>query len=228
MSTVPYTFATDNGNIPLSQLDANFANVKASVDTAIVVTANSQPNITSVGTLTSVTVAGNVTGGNVLTGGQISATGNVTGNYFIGNGSQLTGLTATTSTALTNGTTNLTTAPNGNANITIGGTSNVVIFATTGEYITGVVSATANVTGGNLTTGGIISASGNISTANAIISYKSVTAPVPLASLTASAGSRAFVNNSNRVASGNFGAVIGSGGSNVVPAWSDGTNWYIG
>jgi hypothetical protein len=34
-------------------------------------------------------VTGNVTGGNVKTVGLISATGNVTGNYFIGNGSQL-------------------------------------------------------------------------------------------------------------------------------------------
>jgi hypothetical protein len=38
----------------------------------------------------------NITGGNVLTGGLISATGNITGNYFIGNGSQLTGITANT------------------------------------------------------------------------------------------------------------------------------------
>lgn len=57
-------------------------------------TTASQPNITSVGTLTSVSVSGNTTSGNILTGGLISATGNVTGNYFIGNGSQLTGVIA--------------------------------------------------------------------------------------------------------------------------------------
>lgn len=44
---------------------------------AVTVTASAQPNITSVGTLTSV-----------------SSTGNITGAYFIGNGSQLTGLPA--------------------------------------------------------------------------------------------------------------------------------------
>jgi hypothetical protein len=54
----------------------------------------SQPNITSVGTLTSVSVSGNTTSGNILTGGLISATGNVAGNYYIGNGSQLTGVIA--------------------------------------------------------------------------------------------------------------------------------------
>jgi hypothetical protein len=36
--------------------------------------------------------SGNVTGGNILTAGRISATGNITGNYVFGNGSQLTGL----------------------------------------------------------------------------------------------------------------------------------------
>jgi hypothetical protein len=34
--------------------------------------------------------SGNITGGNILTAGLISATGNITGNCFIGNGSQLT------------------------------------------------------------------------------------------------------------------------------------------
>ena len=48
-----------------------------SVSTALTVTANAQPNITSVGTLTGLTV-----------------NGNITANYFIGNGSQLTGLPA--------------------------------------------------------------------------------------------------------------------------------------
>jgi hypothetical protein len=37
--------------------------------------------------------SGNVTGSNILTGGLISATGNITGNYFIGDGSLLTGIT---------------------------------------------------------------------------------------------------------------------------------------
>ena len=55
-----------------------------------------------------------------------------------------------------------------------------------------------------------------------------ITPPVPLANLTAVAGARAFVNDSNLAATGNFGSQIGGCGSNVVPVWSDGTNWYIG
>ena len=41
-----------------------------------------------------VSTTGNISGGNILTGGLISATGNITGNFFIGNGSQLTGIAA--------------------------------------------------------------------------------------------------------------------------------------
>jgi hypothetical protein len=40
----------------------------------------------------SVGASGNVTGGNVRTAGQVSAGGNITGSYFLGNGSQLTGI----------------------------------------------------------------------------------------------------------------------------------------
>lgn len=61
--------------------------------------------------------------------------------------------------------------------------------------------------------------------ANSIIT---VTVPVALANLSAVAGGRAFVNNANLSAANNFGAQIGSGGSNTVPVWSDGVNWYIG
>ena len=42
------------------------------------------------------------------------------------------------------------------------------------------------------------------------------------------AGLKTFVNNSNLVASGNFGAIVGNAGSNVVPVYSDGANWRIG
>ena len=58
--TVPYTFAGQSGAIPLSELDANFASVPNFANVANTVTANAQPNITSVGTLTSLTVTGNI------------------------------------------------------------------------------------------------------------------------------------------------------------------------
>jgi len=57
----------------------------------------------------------------------------------------------------------------GNANVTIGGTSNVVVWATTGEYVTGLQSVTGNIQGGNLRTAGEVSATGNVSSGNLTI-----------------------------------------------------------
>jgi hypothetical protein len=59
--------------------------------------------------------SGNVTGGNLLTAGLISATGNVSANYFIGNGSQLTGLSTS---SISNGTSNVA-IPTANGNVSI-------------------------------------------------------------------------------------------------------------
>jgi hypothetical protein len=42
------------------------------------------------------------------------------------------------------------------------------------------------------------------------------------------AGLKTFVNDSNKVALGNFGNIVGNAGSNVVPVYSDGANWRIG
>lgn len=66
MSQVPFTFANSSGNIPLSRLDVNFANVKAFADTAGIVTANNQPNIKQLGVLNSLSVTGNITGANII------------------------------------------------------------------------------------------------------------------------------------------------------------------
>jgi hypothetical protein len=113
--------------------------------------ANVVANLAALGS-NPVSTTGNITGGNFLTGGLISAAANVTAPYFIGNGAALTGLSAS---KIFNGTSEANIgASGGNANITIGGTSNVVVVATTGAYVTGLVSASGNVTGGNINTAG--------------------------------------------------------------------------
>lgn len=175
-----------------------------------------------------VSASGNIVGANVLTSGIVSAAGNIAGNYFIGNGSLLTGVTATSAgfpivagtsniAAVVSGnisissngvsnvmvvssqgvtiTGNLSVTGNatlsgnilgdriqngntsidiqtvgGNANISVGGVSNVAVFATTGAYVSGVVSASGNVTGGNVITGGLISATANITGGNVLTS----------------------------------------------------------
>jgi hypothetical protein len=90
-----------------------------------------------------VSATANVQGGNLRTAGLISATGNITsaanvaGSFFIGNGSQLTGLSLGVSvTKFVNGTTegNIG-ASGGNINFNVGGTSNVVVIDTSTLYV---------------------------------------------------------------------------------------------
>ena len=151
-----------------------------------------------IGNINSASVIGNVVGGNINTGGQVSATGNITGNYILGNIANATGYSAS---KIYNGVSevNIATA-NGNANISINGTSNVVVVTATGLNVTGTVSASGNVTGGNLITSAAISAAsvsasgnitgGNVSTAGYITAnggaYGEVTT-TPFASMFAAA-----------------------------------------
>ena len=61
--------------------------------------------------------------------------------------------------------------------------------------------------------------------------FASVETPaVTVASLPAAttAGIRRMVSDSSVAASGNFGAIVAGSGANVVPVYSDGTNWRIG
>jgi hypothetical protein len=90
----------------------------------------------------SIVASGNVDGGNIQTSGLVSATGNITsaanvaGQFFIGNGSQLTGLSLGVSvTKFVNGTTegNIG-ATNGNINFNVGGVANVVVIDTSTVY----------------------------------------------------------------------------------------------
>jgi filamentous hemagglutinin len=101
----------------------------------------------------------------------LSATGNVSGNFFLGNGSQLTGILTTVSN-VTNGTSGLLIpALNGNVIINVGGATISTVSSSVGLAITGNVNATTgisaigNIVGGNVTTAGIASATGNITSA---------------------------------------------------------------
>ena len=86
------------------------------------------------------------TGANIA--GEVAASGNVTGNYILGNGALLTGVT-TSSNSIFNGTSDVSVpALNGNVTTTIAGNPNVVVVAATGQYVTGEVSATGNITAG--------------------------------------------------------------------------------
>jgi hypothetical protein len=127
--------------------------------------------------------SGNITGGNILTGGLISATGNISGNYFVGNGSQLTGISSGVQSSIANGTSNIDIATaNGNATITAnavtytfdtigtltlpGGSrlrplgANLDIFAGTGSYVNLITSDESSYMGVGGAGGFVVTAGG--------------------------------------------------------------------
>lgn len=182
--TVPYTFANNYGNIPLSELDDNFASCKAFADTAGLVTEAVQPAITSVGILTSLSVSGNIVGNvnaSIYRGTTVSVTGNITGGNIITSGNINTGsnIIATGNLSVSQITTN--------SDVGIGGLMNVFGNVSAGNLLTsGQVIAT-----GNIRTVGIVSASGNIignniSSTNTLQGNLLVTVPV-YANITANA-----------------------------------------
>ena len=129
---------------------------------------------------TTVSVTGNVNGGNILTSGLISATGNVTGGNIITGG--VVSVTGNVTSGASLNTVNLSVSGNvlGNllpsANITynLGSTTqrwNTLFLAgntidlgsqTISASADGVSMGTGNLSGGNILTSGLISATGNI------------------------------------------------------------------
>lgn len=110
--------------------------------------ANYLPTYSGAITASTISATGDITSGNLVTGGQVSATGNVAGLYFIGDGSQLTNLpipgvygNANVASYLPTYTGNL----NGN-NLTLSGTASI----TGNTTILGTASVTGAITG-NLT-----------------------------------------------------------------------------
>jgi hypothetical protein len=82
--------------------------------------------------------------------GNITASGNVTGSYFFGNGSQLSGIITSVSN-INNGTSNVS-IDSANANVTVGvnGTANIAVFSPAGVEVTGNLTTTGNIVGGGV------------------------------------------------------------------------------
>ena len=106
-----------------------------------------------------------------------------------------------------NGTTSIEIPASGsNANVTIGGTSNVVVWATTGEYVTGLQSVTGNIQGGNLRTAGQVSATGNVNGGNLTIA----TGNIVLTQTSGATSSQMIRFSDSNTAVTTLGANIGS------------------
>jgi hypothetical protein len=70
----------------------------------------------------------------------VSVSGNITGNYFIGNGSQLTGITSTSS-QIVNGTSNVAiVAANGNVQVAVASVANSVVIGAGSLFVQGPIS----------------------------------------------------------------------------------------
>jgi len=116
------------GNLILSGaiVDSAQLDIQTSAANAnIVLTPNGTGNVNTGANLS---VTGNIQGGNLRTVGQISATGNITGNFYIGNGAFLTGLNAGATSSLANGATTISIpVASGNIAMSVGGESNTVV-----------------------------------------------------------------------------------------------------
>jgi hypothetical protein len=153
--------------------NANAGNLGATGVFATTLSASSNANIGNIGTGGLIIATGNITGGNIITGGFVSATGNVTAPFFIGNGSQLSGIDATT---IQNGNSNVQVFPNTIVTTSVAGNANVFAVNGTGIQANGTISATGTATAGNLITGGVVSATGNATGGN-LVTAGSVFAP---------------------------------------------------
>ena len=143
-------YVTASGNVTGSYILGNGSQLTG-IDATSIQNGTSAVSVISSGGNIRANVAGATvqtlsTGGADVTG-YITASGNVTGSYILGNGSQLTGIDAT---SIQNGTANVRTFNNGNVTVSAAGTANVVVVTSTGANITGTLNATGNANVGNL------------------------------------------------------------------------------
>jgi hypothetical protein len=198
----------------------------ASLNTAGNVTGG---NITTAGL---VTATGNVTGGNVLTGGLISATGAITGATLTG-----TSLTVTTGN-ITGGNLLLsgaiidsaqldiqTSAANANIALAPNGTGIVTVSTQ--------VSAVGNVTGGNIRTAGLISATGSITAGGDLSLVGNIVDTGPLTVTTSSNGNITLspngtgvviINTANPATFGSTGLGLGTGNLSLGNIFNNNAN----
>jgi filamentous hemagglutinin len=238
---------TTTGNVDASYFNGNVignitGNVTSPGSTTQVIfndggTMNANSGMTFTKATGALVISGNITGANLVTAGGLSATGNAnTGNLGTGTAIITTGnITTINSGLLQNGNSNVTITANGNVTLNaVGGAR--VIATSSGANVTGtlgvsgnsnvgnlgtagLIVATGNVTGGNLTTGGALSVTGNsnvgnIGTAGIITATGNVTSGnLNTAGQVVATGNGTF---GNVTATAFVGNLSGSGNSNVA------------
>jgi hypothetical protein len=230
-------FVSVAGNITGGNLNAAGMSLSSNVVSALNVTgAIAGANLTTPGLISA---TGNITGGNLNAAGlslsgnvlsqinstsNITTSGNISGNYILGNIANATGYSAS---KIYNGNSEVNIGTSaGNANISISGVSNVVVVTTTGLNVTGAVSASGTVTGGNIAAGsGTISTSGNITGGNVLYGSGIVSGTGNISGgnlnatgLSLSSNVVSAINTTSNITGGNVNGVNGvySGGVQVL------------
>ena len=168
LSSLSVTANVAGGNLTTGGQVSATGNIR----TANYLSVGQDVNVTGDITATSYTgsnlsLSGNITGGNIRTVGSVSATGNVTGNYILGNIIFANGLPD--ANTIQNGNSNVLIGSSaGNVSINVNGISPLAIFTPLGQTTTGIISATGTVTAGNIATGGTVSATGAVTGASVV------------------------------------------------------------
>jgi hypothetical protein len=132
----------------------------------------------------STSTTGDISANAITALGNITTIGNITGDYLLGNGSQLTGISVSTD-KIFNGN-SYANIPVADGNVVISANGQLWTFDTTGNLTTaGAVAASSISASGNVTvTGAVaassISASGNVTVTGAITADSVTTASIPL------------------------------------------------
>jgi len=160
-----------------------------------------------------ISATGNITGGNVI------SVGNVSGSYFLGNGSLLTGVITTVSNVI-NGNSNIDiSSAAANVSVSVNGVANIGVFSDAGLTVTGAIA------GSSLDT-----STGNISGGNAIITT-AITATTLNTTGNVSGGNLTTTGNitgSNILTSGLISATGNIDGGNVITSAIQGTSLTVG
>jgi hypothetical protein len=153
------------------------------------------------------------------------ANGNVSANFFIGDGSQLTGIDTS---LIQNGTSNVRIAiADGNVTAGVGGNANILVITSTGANVNGYATVSGNLTAananlGNLAEANFVNIASNL-TVNLALSGNTANFSGNITALNANLGNLAVANfvNTSEVFNGNSKVSIAANSNVVITATSN-------
>ena len=152
---------TNNLTVNLA-LSGNTANFTGNIVAGNISISGSGGNISGANVVSANTFSGNLLTANYANiNNDLVANGNVTADYFIGNGAYLTGIDTA---GLQNGTSNIRVLEDANIEFSMAGNANVVVFTGTGANVNGYLTVTGDTSSNNIT------ATNNVSANNANVS----------------------------------------------------------